>query len=361
MSFYNALQLDPGVLKPKIRAAETKNERHKLQAALVLRSALIVAFAIVFIAPFSSIFGSENSPMAVAMFCILLGVRFVDFGYCITDSMINLAIVFLLLLFAPVLASTLNPILAILVHSAAFFTILLMTCDQPELGNGGLYSFAYVYLSGNPVTGELLWKRCIVALIGYIVCGAIFFFKHKNKNKNIRFYSVISKFSLTTEKNRWQLRLAVGTALILALGNFIGLERFMWAAFACASMMSSYPYIVDIKQRFSHRIIGVVAGSLIYFILCKITPESFYTFFGPLGGFCIGFCTDYRYKNAVNCLGALMMATSLYGVEGAVVLRIFNNIFGVLFAFVFVLLYKLIVDKYFENKTAKSTETTNQI
>lgn len=356
MGFYDALQLDPGVLKPKIKNAETKKEKHLLQFAMVLRSLLIVAFAIVFISPVSNFFGSENSPMAVAIFCILLGVRFVDFGYCITDSMINLAIVFLLLLFAPVLASTLNPLLAILVHAAAFFTILVMTSDQPELGNGGLYSFAYVYLSGNPVTGELLWKRCIVALIGYILCGAIFFFKHRKNNKDIRFYNILSNFSLTTEKYRWQVRLAVGTALMLGLGKMVGLERFMWAGFACASMMSSYPYIKDVKQRISHRIIGVVAGSLIYLVICKITPESLQFLFGPIGGFCLGFCTDYRFKNTMNCFGALMMATSLYGVEGSVFLRIFDNIIGVLFAFVFVFLFTQIVDRICENKTSKTPE-----
>lgn len=361
MNFYNALQLDPGVLKPMIRNAETKKEEHKLKFALVLRSALIVAFAIIFIAPVSNIFGAENSPMAVALFCILLGVRFVDFGYCITDSMINLAIVFLLLLFAPVLASTLNPLLAIFVHAAAFFTILLMTCDKPELGNGGLYSFAYVYLSGNPVTGDLLWKRCIITLIGYILCGAIFFFKHKNNNKDIRFYNVISKFSLSKDKYRWQVRLAIGTALMLGLGRFFGLERFMWAGFACASMMSNYPYVKDVKQRISHRIIGVIAGSLIYFVVCKITPASLQSLFGPLGGFCLGFCTDYRFKNAINCFGALMLATGIYGLENAVLLRIFDNIIGVLFAFIFILVFTQLIDRRIENKVIKSQETISQI
>ncbi len=358
MSFYNTLQLDPSVLKPKIRNAETKKEKYKLQFALVLRSVLIVAFAIAFIAPISNFFGSENSPMAVVIFCILLAVRFVDFGYCITDSMINLGLIFLLLLFGPVLASTLNPILALIVHVVSFFTILLMSCNKPELGNGGLYCFAYVYLSGNPVTGELLWKRSAVALIGYIICGLIFFFKHKNKNKNIRFYKVISDFSLSKIKYRWEFRLALGTSLILTLGNFFGLERYMWAGFACASMMSGYPYLLDIKNRISQRFIGVVAGSLIYFVLCKITPESLHPLFGPLGGFCLGFCTDYRFKNAINCFGALMLATGIYGVEGAVVLRIFDNFVGLLFAFVFVFAYTLIVDKYFERKE-NSNEDNN--
>lgn len=348
MSFYNLLQLDPAVLKPKIRSAKNKKERFKLINAMALRSILIVLFSIAFIAPLSNIFGSENSPMLVALFCILLGVRFVDFGYCIKDSMLNLGIVFLLLLFAPIIASSLNPVLAICVHFLAFFTILFMTCDKPELGNGGLFSFAYVYLSGNPVTGHMLWNRFMVTLIGYILCGAIFYFKHREKNKDIRFFDVAAKFDISKEKNRWEIRLALGTALVLSLASFLKVKRFMWVGFACASMMSNYPYSVKIEKRVIDRVGGVVIGSILYLGICKIMPESFYSLLGPLGGLCLGFSTKYSCKNAINCFGALMMATELYGVQGAVMLRVFDNILGVIFAFIFVLLFRQLVDKRFE-------------
>ena len=62
---------------------------------------MIVAFAILFIATLSNIFGTENTPMAVVLFCILLGIRFVNFEYCIGDSLVTLAIAFATLLFVP--------------------------------------------------------------------------------------------------------------------------------------------------------------------------------------------------------------------------------------------------------------------
>lgn len=88
------LQLDPATLKNKIRSAEQPKERRKLTAAMIARSLLIVFFAIVIISPVSKVFGAENSAMGIAVFCILLGIRFVDFGYCIKDSLINFAVVF---------------------------------------------------------------------------------------------------------------------------------------------------------------------------------------------------------------------------------------------------------------------------
>ena len=49
MRFYDALQLDPAILKRKIAACGTKQEKLYYWAAMAVRSALIVAFAIVYI------------------------------------------------------------------------------------------------------------------------------------------------------------------------------------------------------------------------------------------------------------------------------------------------------------------------
>ena len=350
MRFYDALQLDPGALKARIRQAETVGEKRKMQAAIVLRSFLIVAFAMVVIAPVAGLFGAENNPVAVALFCILLSIRFVDFGYCIKDSMVNFAVVFLLLLTAPVAASLVHPLLAILIHFAALSIMLLMTCEQPEMGNGGLYGFAYVYLAGNPVTGDLFWKRAILMLLGYLLCGGILYFKHRHKHRDIRFRQAVASYNLENRKHRWQLRMAVGVSLALGLGAFLDVERFMWAGFAASSLLSSYTDEDGVRERVGHRICGVVIGSLLFFAVYELLPSQFHSLLGPLGGVCLGFCTDYRFKTALNCFGALLLASGLYGSHGAVLLRIANNLVGVIFGFVIILVFYALVDQRFEKK-----------
>ena len=350
LRFYDALQLDPGALKKAIRTAETPAERHKMQAAIVLRSFLIVAFAMAVIAPVAGLFGAENNPVAVALFCILLSIRFVDFGYCIKDSMINFGIVFLLLLTAPVAASLVHPVLATLIHFGALLVILLMTCEAPEMGNGGLYGFSYVYLAGNPVTGELFWKRALLMLLGYVLCGAILYFKHRHKHQDIRFRQTLTGYSLEHRKHRWQLRMTIGVSLALGLGDLFHVERFMWAGFAASSLLSSYTDADGVKERLSHRICGVVAGSLLFFAVYELLPASLHSLLGPLGGVCLGFCTDYRFKTALNCFVALLLASGLYGSQGAVLLRIANNLAGVVFGFVIMLLFYALVDHRFEKK-----------
>ena len=53
----------------------------------------------------------------------------------------------------------------------------------------------------------------------------------------------------------------------------------------------------------------------------------------------MGFCTDYRYKTAMNCFGALMIGAGLYGLSGAVALRLADTVLGAAFGLCFAALF----------------------
>ena len=339
MKFYDALQLDPSILKRKIAASDARREKTYYWLAIAVRSVLIVAFAIVFISLLSGVFGADNTPLAVALFCMMLGIRFVNFEYCIGDSLVTLAAVLAILVLVPSAAAVLPPVLLIPLHFAAFFALLCMTTQRPEMGNGGLYSFAYIYLTGNPVMGEALVRRGLLALVGYLICGAILFAKHRDQHRATRFHHVVRRFDLSVPVHLWQLRMALGVSLVLSAGQTFGVERFMWMGFACASLLSEYPYSGNTFTRFWQRIVGAVAGSCGFFVLYLLTPEAFHEWMGPLGGLCLGFCTDYRYKTAMNCFGALMLGAGIYGLQGAVVLRIVDTLLGVTFGLAFAAIF----------------------
>lgn len=343
MKFYDALQLDPAILKRKIAACSTRREKAWYWTAMAVHSVLIVAFAILFISALSGLFGSDNTPMAVALFCIMLGIRFVNFEYCIGDSLVTLALALAILVAAPCAAAVIPAPLLIPMHAVAFFALLYITTQRPELGNGGLYSFAYVYLTGNPVVGEALVRRALLALVGYLICGAILFAKHRRQHKTVRFHHVVRRFDLANIVHLWQLRMALGVALVLTAGQVFGVERFMWMGFACASLLSEYPYSSNAAPRFFQRIVGALAGSLAFFVLYSITPAGLHSLLGPLGGLCLGFCTDYRYKTAMNCFGALMLGAGIYGIHGAVVLRIVDTVLGVVFGLLFAAVFHRLV------------------
>ena len=207
MTFYNALQMDPAILKAKIAQCDTPAEKRFYWFAMALRSLLIVGFAVVFISGLAKVFGQDNTPLAVALFCILLGIRFVNFEYCMGDSLVTLAAALAILLFTPTAVAVAPPYLAIPLHFVSFFLLLYMTTQKPELGNGGLYSFAYVYLTGNPVFGETLARRTMMAVVGYILCAIILYRKHRHAHGEVRFHHVLQRFDLRNIVHLWQLSL----------------------------------------------------------------------------------------------------------------------------------------------------------
>ena len=355
MKLYDILQLDPQVTKSLIIKSSSNSEKFKLSIGMCLRSILIVLFAIIFISSLSSIFGNANTPMAVVIFCILLCVRFVDFGYSIKDELLTLSIVFLILLISPVIVYSISPLFGFFINIISFFSILFITCDKPEMGNGGLFSFCYIYLSGNPVYGQLFIQRFYLTVVGFIICGLIFYIKHKNKNKDIRFIQKIRQAKLNDFKLQWMLRMSIGVSAILSLGIALNIERFIWAGFACGSLLSEYSQTPKIKQKFIQRFIGVIAGSALFYIIYNLLPTKLHYIIGPFGGFCLGFCVDYKYKTAINCLGALMIASQLYNLHYSIFLRITDTIIGIIFAFLFYYIY----EKFIYLKVSATNQMTN--
>lgn len=340
MKFYDILQLDPQVNKNLMRKSTEGKEQFKHFSGMALRSVLIVLFAIVFISALTSLFGSENSPMAVAVFCILLGVRFVDFGCRIQDGILLLAMTFILLLISPVAANIAGPLPGFLINAVSLFLILFFTCDRPEFGNGGLFSFAYIYLSGNPVYGDAFLQRCWLSVTGFLICGLIYYSKHKDKHEDVCFLDTVRSFELTLFKHQWMLKMSLGISAVFLLGSVLGIERCMWAGFACGSLLSEYSLTPKIKQRMLQRIIGAAVGCLLFCMLFLMLPAEFHSLIGPLGGLCMGFCVDYKWKTAVNCLGALMIASNMYGLSYSVVLRLTDTLIGVVFAVCFFYMYE---------------------
>lgn len=339
MKFYDILQCSPDVLKNMIKNTSDQKEIKRLRMGIVVRSLLLVVFSIVFISVMTAIFKNSNSAMAVSIFCILLAVRFVDYGYRVQDAIVNMAIVFALLWLVPVITYPLNGILKFVIDALALFVILLMTCDDPKMGNGGLYAFAFIFLSGNPVSGADLIDRGWMTLTGFVLCALVYAHNHWTSNRNITFWEKLKQFSFYSYKNQWQLRLAIGVALLLALFSSAHLERFMWAGFACGSLLSDSDVEGNIEEKFAQRLLGVLIGCAVFYMVYKIWPSKLAFLIGPIGGLCLGMCTEYRHKTALNCFGALMLAASMYGLQAAIGLRIFDTLLGLGFAMIFFYLY----------------------
>ena len=240
MNFYQAMQLDVSVCKGKIRNAANPSERHKLIAALIVKDILCVLFAVVFISILNFLFGDENSSAAVVIFCILLTVRFVDFGYCLRSSLINFFIIFVLLTFSPCIAQSVNPAWGFLINFLSIGFIVISACHEPLYGGAGLYLFAYMFLYGNPVGGHLLVLRVFEMLLGCLLCGIIFYINHRKKDYGKTFSQIVKDFSLFGPLGKWQFQVTLGLSLGILVGELLQVDRIMWVGCACLTVLSQY-------------------------------------------------------------------------------------------------------------------------
>ncbi|MFR4287487.1 MAG: phosphopyruvate hydratase [Enterococcus italicus] len=139
MTLYQKMQLSPAVLRQHIRECFAQ-EKKQYVTALVLRSVLLLLFAIAYISIFTSLFGQKNSYVGVGSLCMLLSIRFVNYGYHIIDSLVALFFISSLYLINSFFLAGLPVILYFVVQLASLSFILLMTTTHPEYGNGGVHA-----------------------------------------------------------------------------------------------------------------------------------------------------------------------------------------------------------------------------
>ena len=271
MSFYGLMQLGVPQLKGLLRQAAGA-ERRRLLLALLARDAACVGFAVVLISALTALFGGANSPAAVVIFCLLLSCRFVHYNYRMADTLRNMAAAFALLTLGPALAPLGGPLLHLLLNLFCIGVLLLITADQPELGNASLYLFSYLFLYGNPVSGRSLALRGLEMLLGFALCAAVLYHNHRGRTPERPFRAVLRAFSLADEKCRWQLRVAVGISLAVLTGELLGLPRIMWVGFSCSSILTAYGS--HPVRRAAGRVGGVLGGSLLFCLLYQLCPPA---------------------------------------------------------------------------------------
>ncbi len=343
--FYRMIQTSETRLKQQIHESESAKDRAKYFGILALRAALVVCFAVLFVTIITTIFGAEFSAIAVVLVVMILTIQFIHFSYCIRDTALTLAVVMLILVFMPTICMYVPAWSLFFIHFISLLVLVSITCQNPRMGLGGMIGFAYAYLMGNPVSVDHLPQEIGVFAVAYVICLLIMIHKHRNKDRDVRYRDLIRLFNFRDPKNLWHLRLALGVSIILTFGMALNIPRFIWLSFPCSSILAQYPYAKDSKGRIWERIEGIAIGSVGFYILCQIIPESMYSLIGLIGGFVLGFCTKYRNKTIVICFGALTTAAALYGVEGAAFLRIMNNVIGAIFATLFALAFDALVVK----------------
>lgn len=353
MNLYQSLQLSPFELKNRMREEATRKTKNYYLMVLFLRAIMMLLFSVFFIVSLTSIFGQEQSSLSVVLLCLLLSLRAVDFGYNVKESILGLGLVLTILLIVPQIVGYLSPVIAFILHFISLVSIFYITSYDRNYGNPSLYSFSYMFLVGTVQPWSAFGMRALLMLTMFVLFSWIYYKKHRDKHRDHTFHSRMLGEKRLNENNRFLLFLAFGMSLFFLIMNFFPLERYMWAGFACSSLLAGNHQ--QLKERSISRVFGAVSGSLLFLIIMRYLPSNYWLLVGPAAGFLLGFSTSYRNQTIINCFGALLLAQGIYGLEAAVSLRVFLNVFGVAFGISYILGMKKVI-RYLDARGIEATD-----
>lgn len=324
-----------------IRGTEDKKEKRRHIIIYNFKIYITILFCIVFITLYSKLFGEENSIAGVAVLLSIMAFRFVDLGFDIKHSVLVLLGVFAILAIGPHAANLAGPVPAFFINGICILMLTFFGCHNPIMSNHSVLVLSYLLLYGYDVSGPAYGARILGLLAGGALTALILYRNHKKIHYKREFWNLFKEFRLLSTRGRWQLQMAFGVSSAMLLGHFLGLSRVMWVGVAVMSVMQ--PFVKDLKIRSLHRMAANVLGCLFAFLLYLAIPHGVFPMVGILGGICVGYCATYFWQSAFNVFGALAMAEGLFGMGGAMGIRVVDNLFGILYAVLIFYVFQAVI------------------
>ena len=348
MTFYQELQANQAGSKKISRESGSAREKCYHTAVYLTKIAITVAFCFLFVSLYSLGFGADNSIVGVVVLLYLLVFRSAHLCIRTGQSTLLLAGFFGIMAVGPHAANLAGPVGGLFINAAAIALLILFGCHEPRMFNQSTLVLGYLLLYGYDVSGAAYRMRLAGLALGALLVCAVFYRNHHGKAYELAAGDILPAFDLRHPRSRWQLCQILCVPLVLFLAELSGMPRAMWAGIA--AMSAILPAMEDMRYRVRWRIAGNIAGACCFLALYFLLPSSIYAYIGVIGGIGVGFSAKYGWQAVFNTFGALAIATSAYGLKSAVGLRVAQNVFGVVFALLFCLLFHRILARW--DKTA---------
>ncbi len=201
------------------------------------------------------------------------------------------------------------------------------------MSNQSTFVLGYLLLMGYDVSGQTYLLRLAGLGIGGAAVILIFLRSHRNRSYEKKFSDLFREFSLSSDRTRWQICLALGVSTALLIAQLLSVPRGMWIGIAVMSVLQ--PLRKDLQYRLKFRAPGNILGGALFLLLYHFLPGDICAYIGIIGGIGVGLSASYGWQAVFNSFGGVALAVPLFGVPGAVLLRIFNNAAGSVYAFCF--------------------------
>lgn len=339
-SFYGLLQLSVRDLKQLRSAAGCARCRATVDAALLMRASLIVASAVAFISLMGALFGAQSAIPAVALYVCILCVRFVGFNYAPIENLKAMAVVFAVLTMMPLLGQHADALARLVLNIAGLMIVMVVAVDDPRMGNGGTYGFAYALLAGAvydaPLRDDEMPLRVATMAAGFLLCAAVYW-RCRNRTAEAQraraaggsfahrtIGSALREVSLDNEKTRYHLRAALGISLAFFVGDVLGMRRLMWMGLVGSSLLT--PHATAVRDRIWWRLGFSALGVVLFCIVYPAAPPLLQAVFGMVIGMCCGLSGKYHWTQAFNTMGAMLLGQTMFGMGGAAFWRIADSL-----------------------------------
>ena len=281
MTFYQELQLNQAGSKKLICASETKKEKYRHIAVYLFKIILTISFCVVFVTLFSMIFGTENSVAGVVILLALLTFRQADLGIHTAHSAAALTIIFGILAAGPRAACVLPPFAALFVNAGCILLIMVLGCYPVAMSNQSTFVLGYLLLMGYDVSGQTYLLRLAGLGIGGAAVILIFLRSHRNRSYEKKFSDLFREFSLSSDRTRWQICLALGVSTALLIAQLLSVPRGMWIGIAVMSVLQ--PLRKDLQYRLKFRAPGNILGGALFLLLYHFLPGDICAYIGIIG------------------------------------------------------------------------------
>lgn len=333
MTFYQELQLNQAGSKSYISSFQNPKDKLKHIGIYLFKIFLNIAFCTVFIAVFSMLFGTENSVAGLAVLLCIMVFRRADLGIRASHGVFDILIVFGILAAGPKISHLLPAGWAFCTNTVFIMLLLLLGCHNVIMYNHSTLVLAYLLLQGYDVTGAIYHKRLIGLLAGAIFTAAVFYRNHRKETYKRTFKSLFQEFNLSSARTRWQLRLTFTLSSIMLIATLLDIPKAMWIGISAMSVC--VPFRNDMEYRVKYRAPGNILGSILFLAAYTLLPESAASCLGILSGIGTGLSASYGWQTVFNGFGALAVAVPVFGLPYAIFLRIFHNVFGSVYAWLF--------------------------
>lgn len=352
MTIYQALQVNAAGSKALIRQAKDKRERLKWTAVYLCKILLTVVFCFAFVTVFSLVFGSSNSIAGVVVLLTLLAVRQADFGIKVSHGTVNLFFVFVVFTIGPKLTNLVPAVPAFFLNVVFIAVMVVLGCHNVIMYNQFTFVLSYLLLQGYDVSGQDYLTRVYALGFGAVLCCFIFWIKHRKISYKRTWKDMFTEFDIHTQRTKWQIKFVLGISMGMLLASLLHFPRVMWVGISIMSML--VPFYKDTIYRAKRRAPFNAVGCVLFLILYTVLPESLYPFLGILGGIGVGFSAGYSFQTIFNVLGALSIAVGMFGLYGAIVIRITANVFGTVYVLLFQRAYESAVKRIKEKQPGEA-------